>query len=267
MKIASIQIQSVLDYQENLKKIRHFIDEAKNHKVQAVFLPEVFYSITDGQSTTPYAISENGEHYKNIQSLSTDFGVFVLGGSAATHHEGKIVNRSYNFAPDGSDLGGYDKMNLFSCDLSNDPTKLILDEGKLYTKGKTPKLIDIGEFKMGVSVCFDLRFPELFRYYSSQGANLLTISSAFTKPTGLAHWHTLVRARAIENQCYVVATGQWGTHNARVSTFGHSLIVDPWGEVLQDAGEGEKIIYADISMERIREVRSRLNVIRDPRYM
>ncbi len=267
MKIAAIQIQSTLDFNENLKKIRQMMKNAKEQKAQAVFLPEVFYSITDGLSVTPYLISEGKEHYKNIKNLSTEFGMYVLGGSAATELDGKVVNRSYNFSPDGKDLGFYDKMNLFSCDLSNDPTKLILDENRLYTAGKTPKIIDVGEFKMGLSVCFDLRFPELYRHYSSQGANLLTISSAFTKPTGKAHWHTLVRARAIENQCYVVATGQCGIHNERVSTFGHSLIVDPWGEILQDAGENENIIYADITLDRVREIRSRLNVIRDPRYM
>ena len=175
------------------------------------------------------------------------------------------MNRSYNFSPEGKDLGFYDKMNLFSCDLSKHPSNTVIDEGRVYTAGHTPVLLDIESFKLGLSICFDLRFPELFRLYSSQGANLLSISSAFTVPTGKAHWHTLVRARAIENQSYVVASAQWGKHNERMSTFGHSLIVDPWGEVLADAGEGEKIIFADLHLEKIATVRSRLNVIRNPR--
>jgi predicted amidohydrolase len=94
---------------------------------------------------------------------------------------------------------------------------------------------------------------------------VLSISSAFTVPTGKAHWHTLVRARAIENQCYVIASAQWGRHNEKISTFGHSLIVDPWGEILADAGEGEKIIMADLELEKIESIRARLNVLRNPK--
>ena len=126
-------------------------------------------------------------------------------------------------------------------------------------------MIEVNQFKIGLSICFDLRFPELFRNYSSQGANVLSISSAFTVPTGKAHWHTLVRARAIENQSYVVASAQWGKHNDKMSTFGHSLVVDPWGEVLVDAEEGEKIVFAEFSLDRIKSVRERLDVLRDPK--
>jgi predicted amidohydrolase len=156
-------------------------------------------------------------------------------------------------------------MNLFSCDLSRHKSQTVIDESKIYTAGTNPLLLDVLGMKIGISVCFDLRFPELFRLYSSMGANVLSISSAFTVPTGLAHWHTLVRARAIENQCFVVACGQYGEHNDKIKTFGHSLIVDPWGEILVDAGVGEKIVYADLNFERLNEVRSRLDVLRDPR--
>lgn len=269
MKIAAIQIQSVLEPAQNLKTIRHFMSEAKAQKVEAVFLPEVFYSISDGVTPTPYLIEGHNEHYKNIQSLARDFGVYLLGGSVATRVSGveKVLNRTYNFDPTGQEINFYDKMNLFSCDLSRDPSKTVIDESKNYAHGTTPQMLDLGEFKLGVSICFDLRFPELFRYYSSQGANILTISSAFTVPTGKAHWHTLVRARAIENQSYVIACGQWGVHNEKIKTFGHSLIVDPWGEILADAGDGEKMIVADLSLEKIKEVRSRLNVLRPVNYM
>ena len=126
-------------------------------------------------------------------------------------------------------------------------------------------MIEIEGFKLGLSICFDLRFPELFRSYSSQGATVLSISSAFTVPTGKAHWHTLVRARAIENQCYVIASAQWGKHNEKMSTFGHSLIVDPWGEILADAEEGEKIIFGELSLDKIKSVRERLDVLRNPK--
>lgn len=260
-----IQLQSVLDPAVNMGKIREFIQVAKKEGAKAVFLPEVFYSMSDGTKPTPYLIEEGNEHYKAIQNLALESGLYILGGSAATNLNGKVMNRSYNFAPNGILIGQYDKMNLFSCDLSKHPSNQIIDEGKVYTAGNTPKLINVEGFTLGISICFDLRFPELFRWYSSQGANVLSISSAFTVPTGKAHWHTLVRARAIENQSYVIASAQWGKHNEKMSTFGHSLVVDPWGEVLADAGEGEKIVFAELNTEKIAHVRERLNVIRNPK--
>lgn len=265
MKIGVIQLQSVLDPALNLKTIRKFLDEARANGAEAVFLPEVFYSMSDGTKPTPYLVEGKNEHYEAIRKLAVDSGLYILGGSAATNVDGKIMNRSYNFAPDGTELMIYDKMNLFAVDLSKHPSNTVVNESKVYTSGNTPKLLPLKEFKIGLSICFDLRFPELFRSYSSQGANVLSISSAFTVPTGKAHWHTLVRARAIENQSYVIASAQWGQHNEKMSTFGHSLVVDPWGEIIADAGEGEKIIFADISLEKIEAVRARMNVLRNPK--
>lgn len=265
MKVAAIQIESKLDPQHNLRVIRRHMDEAREQDVKAVFLPEVFYSISDGITASPYLVEDSNEHWKEIQRLAMDYKVHLLGGSVATNVNGKLMNRSYNFAPDGTELGRYDKMNLFACDLSKHPSATVINESKLYTAGNTPLTIDVEGWKFGVAICFDLRFPELFRLYSSQGAEAFTISSAFTVPTGKAHWHTLVRARAIENQCYVIASGQWGTHNERIKTYGHSLIVDPWGEVLADAGEGEKMIVAEFDKTRLKQIRERLDVLRDPR--
>ncbi len=268
MKIAAIQLQSVLDPAINLRTIRKYLDEARGKGCQAVFLPEVFYSMSDGTKPTPYLIDGHNEHYEAIRSLAKDYSVYILGGSAATLVNGKIMNRAYNFGPEGKEIALYDKMNLFSCDLSKHPSNTVINEGSVYTAGSMAKMIEVGDWNLGLSICFDLRFPELFRSYSAKGANLLSISSAFTVPTGKAHWHTLVRARAIENQCYVVASAQWGKHNDRMTTFGHSLIVDPWGEILADAGEGVGIIYAELDKERVAQVRNRLNVIREPKnYM
>jgi deaminated glutathione amidase len=264
MKIAAIQIESKLDPRFNLAKIEAYMLQAMKDGVKAVFLPEVFYSMSNGLTPTPYLVEENNDHYKEIQKLSIKYKMYLLGGSVATLVDGKVLNRSYNFSPEGDELGRYDKMHLFSCDLSKHPSSTVIDEGKVYTAGTKPLIIDVEGWKLGVSICFDLRFPELFRWYSSQGANALTISSAFTVPTGKAHWHTLVRARAIENQCYVVACGQWGVHNETMKTFGHSLIVDPWGEILADAGNGEGMIQADWSLERIQQVRERISVLRNP---
>lgn len=265
MKVGAIQLQSVLDPEVNLTTIRKFLSLAKSENAKAVFLPEVFYSMSDGTKPTPHLVDGRNEHYEAIKSLARDYELYILGGSAATNFNGKVINRAFNFDPQGNELPHYDKMNLFACDLSKHSSNQIIDEGKVYTKGNSPQIIDVEGFRIGLSICFDLRFPELFRSYSSQGANVLSISSAFTVPTGKAHWHTLVRARAIENQSYVIASAQWGKHNERLSTFGHSLIVDPWGEVLADAEEGEKIIFAEMSFDRLKSVRERLDVLRNPK--
>lgn len=265
MKVGVIQLQSVLDPQVNLSTIRKFLLLAKEENATAVFLPEVFYSISDGTKPTPHLIDGRNEHYQAIKALAKDSGLYILGGSAATNVDGKVMNRSYNFDSQGNELSFYDKMNLFACDLSKHPSNQIIDEGKVYTHGNKPQMIEVEGYKIGLSICFDLRFPELFRSYSSQGANVLSISSAFTVPTGKAHWHTLVRARAIENQSYVIASAQWGKHNDKLSTFGHSLIVDPWGEILADAQEGEKIIFGELNFDRLKSVRERLDVLRNPK--
>lgn len=264
MKVGVVQLRSVLDPAINLATIRKFLADANAQGAKAVFLPEVFYSMSDGTKPTPYLIEGKNEHYQAIQNLAKDSGLYILGGSAATNVDGKIMNRSYNFSPDGTEIAIYDKMNLFAVDLSKHPSSTVIDEAKVYTRGTTPKMISVDGFNIGLSICFDLRFPEVFRSYSFNGANVLSISSAFTVPTGKAHWHTLVRARAIENQCYVIASAQWGQHNEKLSTFGHSLVVDPWGEIIADAEEGEKILFADLSLEKLESVRSRLNVLRDP---
>lgn len=265
MKIGVVQLRSVLEPEKNLSTIRKFLEEAKKNHATAVFLPEVFYSMSDGTKPTPYLVDGKDEHYKAIRNLAVSSGLYILGGSAATLVNGKVLNRSYNFSPDGTEIAFYDKMNLFAVDLSKHPSNTVVDEARVYTAGNAPQIFSLDDFKIGLSICFDLRFPELFRAYSHQGATVLSVSSAFTVPTGKAHWHTLLRARAIENQCYVIASAQWGQHNEKLSTFGHSLIIDPWGEVLADAGEGEKIIFGELSLEKLESVRARLNVLRDPK--
>jgi len=256
MKIGVIQMCSALDYKINLEKVEAFLREAKEQKVEAVFLPETFYSLSDGKTATPHLIEEGNEHFENIRNLATKHSQYILGGSAATKLEGKIVNRNYNFDPEGNLIGIYDKRHLFSCDLGSK----VVNENDLFAAGEEENLIEVGPLKIGLSICFDLRFPEVYLSYSLAGANMLSISSAFTVPTGKAHWHTLVRARAIENQCFVVAAAQWGKNNDKVETYGHSLIVDPWGEVLADAKEGEKLMVADIDLSRVEKARKAINL-------
>ncbi len=260
MKVALLQMNSKLDYQENLEFIRTKAKIAQDEGARALFLPECFYSMSDGTKPTPYLVEEGNEHHQNILSLAKDFKLALIGGSAATLLNGKVVNRAFNIDPQGHSLGNYDKMHLFSCDIKKEDSRKSIDEADIYTPGNQPQMIEFEGIKMGMGICFDLRYPEMARDYVHQGAKLLTFSSAFTVPTGKAHWATLVRARAIENQCFVVAAAQWGRHNERIQTYGHSMIVDPWGEVLVEAGEGESLHLVDLDFSRVEEVRRSVKV-------
>lgn len=258
MKVALYQLTSVLDWKVNLEKIHKAAQKASQENCKALFLPECFFSMSNGQSPTPYLIEQNNEFHQEIRKISTQNNIAIIGGSAATLKNGVVVNRAYNFDKNGIDLGVYDKNHLFSCDLGGD--KKVINEADIYTAGNATQMIQFEEWKIGLGICFDLRYPEMARNYVLNGASILTFSSAFTVPTGKAHWHTLNRARAIENQCYVIAVGQWGVHNERIQTYGHSLVIDPWGDILLDAGEGEGLHMVEIDYNKIDEVRKKVKV-------
>ena len=262
IKIACVQMTSVLEPAVNLGKLEDFLGQAREQKCQAVFLPEVYLSKGDGAHQTPYQVSFNNQLFRSIQDLVRRHQLAVLGGSVIFNDGEVVCNRVINFDGDGNVINYYDKMHMFSCRLTDRSPPLVIDEEQLCVPGKTPMTTCLGPFKIGMSVCFDLRYPPLYQNYRKAGAHVLSISSAFTVPTGKAHWHTLVRARAIETQCYVVASCQWGQHNQQSTSYGHSLIVDPWGEVIADGGEGEKMLTATLDMARVQEVRGQINIER-----
>lgn len=251
MKIAVIQLTSDLDYKKNLETIKGLLKDAVAGGAEAAFLPEVFYSMSDGITPTPYLVEGKNEHYLEIQKLATEFNIALVGGSAATLHNGKVVNRAFNFDKNGKYLGHYDKINLFACDLPNKK----ISEAKNYTAGKDYKIVDLDSHKIGLGICFDMRFSEMGLHYRMNGAEIITYPAAFTVPTGKAHWHTLLRARAIENQCFVIAAAQWGHHNDKIQTYGHSLVVDPWGDILLDLEDGVKVGVVNLDFSKIDLIR------------
>ena len=247
---------SVLDYRSNVEKIQRAAEEIVLKGVRHLFLPECFYSLGDSAAPTPYLVETGNEHYRRIRELARQNKIWLIGGSVAAREGGKVVNRALNFSPTGEDIGYYDKRYLFRCHLGG----RTIDEGDIYTAGTKGVTIDVAPFTVGLGLCFDLRYPELGPAYVRRGVDLLTYASAFTVPTGKAHWHTLLKARGIENQCFVVAAAQWGRNNPKVSTYGHSLVVGPWGEVLADGGEGERIVYAELKREDVERVRRRVSM-------
>lgn len=185
-----------------------------------------------------------------------------IGSLAIKIADDKLANRSYLIAPDGTVAARYDKIHMFDVDLPNGD---VYRESESYRPGTDAVIADLPWGRMGLTICYDLRFPALHRTLAQAGASFIAIPAAFTRLTGEAHWHTLLRARAIETQCFVFAAGQCGHHENGRDTFGHSLIVSPWGEVLADAGNKPGVIAADIDVAQIADVRHRVPSLKHDR--
>jgi deaminated glutathione amidase len=177
---------------------------------------------------------------------------------AGEREDGRLVNRSFVIDDSGTIRARYDKLHLFDVDLATGES---WRESARYAPGDSAIVVDTPVAALGLSVCYDLRFPALYSSLSDAGAQLLAVPAAFTVPTGEAHWHTLLRARAIENAAYVVAAAQTGTHPDGRTTFGHSLVVDPWGKTLLDMGEGQGVGFAEINLEAVQKARKQIPVL------
>jgi nitrilase len=272
IKIAALQMVSTPDVARNLEAAARLIAEAARGGAALVALPEYFCLL--GRRDTDKLAAAEAPGQGPIQAFLSDaarrHGLFVLGGTlpvAAPSAGGpsaagpRVLNRSCLYGPRGRELAHYDKVHLFAFDNGRES----YDEGRTLAAGERPVAAELplpawGEapLRLGLSVCYDLRFPELYRALMRPPCDVIAVPSAFTHTTGLAHWEVLLRARAIENQCYVLAAAQGGTHENGRRTFGHSLIVDPWGEVLACRDEGEGVVMAEIDAARIAQVRRQL---------
>jgi nitrilase len=196
----------------------------------------------------------NGSIQAHLKAMAMLYSVYIIAGSILldSHIQNKFYNSCLLISPDGATLAHYNKVHLFKFD---DGLQRY-DESEILLAGDKIVSCDILGFKFGLAICYDLRFPELFR--AMDVVDIIVLPSAFTYQTGLAHWELLIRARAVENQCYFLGVNQGGVHETGRRTYGHSMLVDPWGEVLVSALEGEKIIYATINSDKISKVRSKL---------
>ncbi len=190
-------------------------------------------------------------------------GIWLHIGSLALLGEGgKPINRSLLISPEGRIAARYDKIHMFDVDLPGGET---YRESANYQAGREAVVATLPWGQLGMTICYDLRFPHLYRALTQAGARFLAVPAAFTKPTGTAHWHTLLRARAIECQCYVFAAAQGGRHENGRETFGHSLVISPWGEILAEAGVQPAVTFADVELQRLEDVRSQVPSLRHDR--
>ncbi|MEO2032094.1 MAG: carbon-nitrogen hydrolase family protein [Planctomycetaceae bacterium] len=222
-----------------------------------IALPELFNCLAEPPTIVEQAEVIPGPTSETKSNLAAELQVTLVAGSIAQHADqsGKVYNTSLLFGPDGCELARYRKIHLFDIDL---PGQVTFQESALMVPGDQIVVTETAIAVVGQATCYDLRFPELFRSLVGEGANVFVIPSAFTMATGRDHWQVLLQARAIENQVYLIAPNQFGRHTERIHTYGHSMIIDPWGTVLAAAPDGEGMITAEIDFDRQAEIRSRL---------
>ncbi len=258
MKVSAIQLNSQPDLQYNLDMAYKFIQEAAKDGADLVALPENFAFMGNEQKRQEQAHEISKATDKALKKWAMEFEIYLLGGGYPVPAEnGKVSNCARLIDPNGETIALYDKIHLFDVELSE---KEIYRESDMVKAGREIVVADLPEFgmKAGLSICYDVRFPELYRELVKQGADILFVPAAFTRPTGKAHWETLLRARAIENSTFVVAPAQTGKHGKRRETHGHALIIDPWGNILADAGEKPGMAMAELKREDLKEVRRKL---------
>lgn len=264
MKIAAVQMVSTPDLQVNLASAKRLIAQAAAQGAQLVSLPEYFCLMGRKDSDKLAIAEDSGDLAAPMQAMlsqaAREHGLWLIGGTLPlrTADPSRVRNSCLVFGPDGKQAARYDKIHLFRFNNGRED----YDEGRVLERGDTPVAVQTGSLRVGLSICYDLRFPELYRALNfAPGAapcDLISVPAAFTYTTGQAHWELLLRARAVENQCYVIAAAQGGTHVNGRRTWGHSMIVDPWGQVLSVLPEGEGVVLADVDAARLQEVRTQL---------
>ncbi len=261
MKIAAVQMVSSPDVARNLAAADRLLAQAAAAGARLAALPE-YFCLLGRRDTDKLAAAEDGGDavhgpiQRFLSEAAQRHDLWLVGGTlpVRTAQADRVLNRCCVFAPDGSEAGHYDKMHLFAFDNGRES----YDEGRALAAGHEPVAVQAGPLRLGLSICYDLRFPELYRALMRPPCDVLCVPSAFTYTTGQAHWELLLRARAVENQCYVLAPAQGGTHENGRRTWGHSMVVDPWGVVLDVCEEGEGLALADVQLDRIQQVRTQL---------
>jgi len=272
LRVGAVQLRSGSDLAANLAICKALIDRAVAEGSQLVVLPECFAFLGKGEKDK-LAIAERldgdgapGPIRSTLAELATRFGITIVGGGMPEREDSAdgTVRRAYNTAvvidPRGALIARYRKIHLFDIDI---PGRATMRESDATAPGTAPCVVEVDGWKVGLTICYDVRFPELYRrLVMDHGAEVLLVPAAFTAHTGRAHWHLLLRARAVENQAYVVAAAEWGRHNERRESFGHSLIVDPWGSVVAERTEDDGVIVHALDRQTLLKTRREMPVLR-----
>ena len=263
---ACIQLRSGKTISDNADAAESLIRAAAKDGAQFVQTPEMSNVLVRSREELLERISDAGDDQflKRARALAAELGIYLhLGSLAVLAGNGKVANRAFLIGPDGKILATYDKIHMFDVDLPNGES---WRESATYEPGTQTVIADLPFAKVGMAVCYDIRFPAIFRAQARQGAQVLTGPAAFTRQTGQAHWHVLQRSRAIENGAYVISAAQGGTHEDGRETYGHSLIVDPWGAVIAEIDNDDPgYVLAEIDTQKVADARARIPAIANER--
>ncbi|RXZ34763.1 nitrilase-related carbon-nitrogen hydrolase [Sphingomonas desiccabilis] len=265
MRIALLQMTSGIDPLANAAVLTDAVAQAAAGGAAMLFTPEMSGLIDRDRSRAAAVLTDEAGDpvLAAVRTAAAEHRLWVqLGSLAIRRSDGKLANRSFVIEPDGGVRARYDKLHLFDVALKSGER---WQESAAYAAGDAAVVADTPAGALGLSICYDLRFPDLYRALSDAGAELLAVPSAFTRPTGAAHWHLLLRARAIEAAAFVIAAAQTGVHADGRETYGHSLVVDPWGTILLDMGDAPGLGFAELDRDLLRDVRERLPVLRHRR--
>jgi len=257
MKVAAVQMTSGPDVSANLAQARELLEQARSRAARLAALPEnfAFMGLKDEDKRAVGEADGSGPIQDFLSTTARELGLWIVAGTIPIRApDGRVSAASLVFDAEGKRVARYDKIHLFDVDI---PGKVeSYRESAHVAPGSEAVVVDTPVGRLGLSVCYDIRFPELFRKLSAAGAQIITVPSAFTAPTGRAHWETLLRARAIENLCYVIAPAQSGFHPNGRETYGDSLIVDHWGAVLQRLPRGTGCVLAEVDLNRQAQART-----------
>ena len=257
LSVTLLQMNSGAKVAENLQRIETHLQQVPD--TDLVVLPEVATCRGGKEDYQRSAEALDGPTATAFQQLAKTLNAWILVGSLIERAEEAIHNTSLLLDRSGRQVAAYRKMHLFEAHLEDGQ---VIRESDFYSPGMEPVLVDLEGWRCGMAICYDLRFPELFRHYAGQGADVLLVPSDFTQRTGVAHWETLLRARAIENQCFVIAPDQCGENQVTgIESYGHSMVVGPWGDVLAEAGSEECLLQVKLDPVEIRKTRSRIPVL------
>ena len=263
---ACLQMNTSENMEANIITASELTRAAVNEGADLVLMPENVTMMTWGRKSTLAKAMTEDKHagLRSFRALASDLKIWLHAGSLSVLVGGdKVANRTYVIGPGGDIAARYDKIHMFDVDLGNGERYA---ESATFESGNSAACVDLPWGRLGLTICYDLRFPHLYRNLAQAGAHFITVPAAFTRVTGDAHWHVLLRARAIETGCFVFAPAQTGTHAAGRQTFGHALIINPWGEVLADGGVEPGYIAAKIAPAEVTKARQRIPAIARDTY-
>lgn len=265
VRVALVQVNAGPEILPNLDQAGIFVRQAVASGAQLVCLPENVSLMAQGREKILARVKPETEHpgVPFFRDLARETGAWIMTGTlGCLLPDGRVANRAFVISPAGEITARYDKIHMFDVDLAGGET---YRESATYRPGEQAVVAATPWGGLGLSICYDVRFAYLYRALAKVGASIITVPAAFTVPTGRAHWHVLLRARAIETGCFVLAPAQTGTHDGGRGTYGHSVIISPWGEVLADAGEEPGVILADLDLSKVEEARRMVPSLRHDR--